>query len=257
LQSTTPKRPRACTGSAVRGQRHRTAATPAIRYRALFMTEVDAFYADCYEAVLGEGSAGRAVAVAHRRMERGVVDPFRRVLEVGAGSGQHRRYVTHPYDVYVETDLRTEERVEEVVDGRKIIHERADACDLDYEPSSFDRLIATCLLIHLGEPETALAKWRNVVRPGGLLTIYVPCDPGALLRLTRRFTTARKVRRLGFDHYDLVLAREHRNHAQALDVLLRHAFQEDDLQVDHWPLRIPSWNFNYFAVYQARLAGRT
>jgi len=217
------------------------------------MSEVDSFYADCYEAVLGEGAAGRAVAVAHRQMERGVVDPFPRVLEVGAGSGQHREYVKHPYETYVETDLRLEGRVESVVNGRTLVREPADACNLSYDDGSFDRLIATCLLIHLAEPEQALAQWRRVVRQGGLLSIYVPCDPGALLRLTRRLTTARKVRKLGFDNYDLVLAREHRNHADALDVIIRHAFKGDGLTVNHWPFRIRSWNLNYFAVYQVRL----
>jgi SAM-dependent methyltransferase len=218
------------------------------------MSEVDSFYADCYEAVLGEGAAGRAVAVAHRQLERGVVESFPRVLEVGAGTGQHREYVRHPYETYVETDLRLEGRVETHVDGRTVIREQADACNLSYDAASFDRLVATCLLIHLAEPEQALAQWRRVVRSGGLLSIYVPCDPGALLRLTRRFTTARKVRKLGFDSYDLVLAREHRNHAGALDVIIRNAFKGDALTVNHWPFHIPSWNLNYFAVYQVRVA---
>ena len=217
------------------------------------MTENDEFYANCYEAVLGEGSVGRAVAVAHRQMERGIVEPFPRVLEVGAGSGQHRKYVKHPYNVYVESDLRTAERSEETIDGRTVIREQGDACNLVEADASFDRLVATCLLIHLPEPEQALEEWRRVVRPGGLVTVYVPSDPGALLRLTRRLTTARKVRKLGFDSYDLLIAREHRNHAQSLDVLLRHTFRHDEVRVNQWPFRVPSWNLNYFAVYQVRV----
>ena len=95
------------------------------------MSEVDAFYANCYEAVLGEGAAGRAVAVAHRRMEHKVTERFARVLEVGAGTGQHRKYVKHPYDVYVETDLRTEHRSEELVDGHQVIREPCRRLRLD------------------------------------------------------------------------------------------------------------------------------
>ncbi len=217
------------------------------------MSEVDEFYADCYEAVQGEGSSGRAVAVAHRQMERGVADEYGRVLEVGAGSGQHRKYVKHAYDVYVESDLRTETRTEEAIGDRTLIREQADATKLTHADASFDRLVATCLLMHLPEPEQALAEWRRVVRPGGLLTVYVPCEPGVLVRLTRRFTTARKVRKLGFHQYPLVLAREHRNHAQALDVQLRHVFRDDDLRAEYWPFRIPSWNLNFFTVYQVRV----
>ncbi len=211
------------------------------------------FYDEHYDAALWEGNIGRAIALVHRRMERGINERFDRVLEVGAGAGQHRGYVNHPYDTYVETDLRvlgsTSKRES---DGRNVIREFADATALAYPDASFDRLIATCLLMHLPEPELALSEWRRVVRPGGLLSIYVPCEPGLATRLTRRLTTARKVKKMGVESYDLFVAREHRNHFAALDVLLRHEFRDDDLRAKFWPLAAPSWNLNYFANYRVR-----
>src|ERR1700722_16544061 len=152
-----------------------------------------------------EGNVGRAVAVAHRQMERGVDERFATVLEVGAGTGQHRENGHHAYEKYVETDLRTPERTEESLGANAtLIREQADAASLDYPDGTFDRLIATCLLMHLPDPEHALAEWRRVVRVGGLVTIYVPSEPGLAVRVTRACTTARKLRKLGFADYDLI-----------------------------------------------------
>jgi phosphatidylethanolamine/phosphatidyl-N-methylethanolamine N-methyltransferase len=88
------------------------------------------------------------------------------------------------------------------------------------------------------------------VRPGGLLTVYVPCDPGILLRTIRSFTTARKARRLGYPDYVLFHAREHCGHAAGLDVRLRHVFRNDTLTTKRWPLPFATWNLNLFSVYQ-------
>lgn len=210
------------------------------------------FYSDGYDSVVCEGGTGWAVGVAHKVIERGVRDSYPRVLEVGAGAGVHRQYVDHPYLEYVETDLRHDEAPEVVAlgHGRTLTREFADAMALPYGDHSFDRLIATCLLIHLSEPERALAEWRRVVRPGGLLTVYVPCDPGLLLRAVRSVTTARKARRLGYRDYALWHAREHCGHAAGLDVRVRHAFRSDSLTTKRWPLPVATWNMNLFSVYQ-------
>jgi phosphatidylethanolamine/phosphatidyl-N-methylethanolamine N-methyltransferase len=197
------------------------------------------FYDGCYESVLCEGGTGYAVALAHRIIERGVVGDYPRVLEVGAGTGVHRPYVTHPYRVYVETDLRS----------GPTISTRADAAALPFADDSFDRVVATCLLIHLPDPERALTEWRRVVRPGGHVTVYVPCDPGVLLRASRAMTTAPKARRRGYADYALWMAREHRNHIASLDARLRHVFRHDDISVVRWPLPLSTWNLNLFFVY--------
>jgi|tagenome__1003787_1003787.scaffolds.fasta_scaffold20957643_2 phosphatidylethanolamine/phosphatidyl-N-methylethanolamine N-methyltransferase len=218
-------------------------------------TPVTDFYAKGYDAVICEGGTGWAVAVAHRVIERGAVDDYPRVLEVGAGAGVHRQYVTHPYREYVETDLRNDETPEVTAldHGRTLRREYADAAALPYESHSFDRVIATCLLIHLAEPERALEEWRRVVRPGGLLTVYVPCDPGILLRSIRSVTTARKARRLGFGDYALWHAREHCGHAAGLDVRVRHVVRNDVLTTKRWPLPLATWNLNLFSVYQVTI----
>jgi phosphatidylethanolamine/phosphatidyl-N-methylethanolamine N-methyltransferase len=215
------------------------------------------FYAECYESIVCEGRTGRAVGVAHRVMEKDVVSDYPEVLEVGAGEGFHRRFVRHPWHTYVETDLRFEgpPLVEDLEAGRILRREAADALALPYDDDSFDRVVATCLVLHLPDPEAALHEWRRVVRPGGRITVYVPCEPGVALRSVRAATTARKARALGFRHYDLLLAREHPNHADGVDVRIRHVFGRDRLSVRHWPFPVRSWNLNLFAVYQVDVVG--
>jgi len=56
-------------------------------------------------------------------------------------------------------DLRAGATETKTVDGHQLIREYADASNLQYEESSFDRLVATCLLIHLAEPEVAFPDY--------------------------------------------------------------------------------------------------
>jgi len=215
--------------------------------------ERDAVYENgTYESLLFEGSVGRAVAVAHRQMEKGIGGSFATVLELGAGSGHHRQYVRHGYDTYVETDISYQGSTSAETDGKTVRHEFADAQELPYDDRSVDRLVATCLLAHLDDPEKALSEWRRVVKPGGLLSIYVPCEPGTALRMIRAVTTARKARRLGHDDYELTLAREHRNHAVGLERQLTHVFRNDSISTHRWPLPFRTWVLNLFTVYQVR-----
>lgn len=208
-----------------------------------------------YESLLFEGPIGRAVAIPHRQMESGVDEFLATVLEVGAGSGHHRQYVRHRYDAYIETDISYNDSVCTETSDMTFRREYADAHDLPFDDQSVDRLVATCLLIHLEDPEKALSDWRRVVRQGGLMSIYVPCDPGMALRAIRSVTTARKARQLGLEDYLLMVAREHRNHAVGLERQLKHVFRNDSVSVSRWPLPFRTWSLNVFTIYQVRRTG--
>jgi SAM-dependent methyltransferase len=185
-------------------------------------------------------------------MERSIAGAFGTVLELGAGSGHHRQYVRHRYDTYIETDISYEEATAIEAGTTVVRREYADAHELPYDDQSVDRLVATCLLAHLGDPEKALSDWRRVVKPNGLLSIYVPCEPGTALRAVRSVTTARKARRLGYDGYDLMLAREHRNHAVGLEQQVRHVFRHDSISAHRWPFPFRTWVLNLFTIYHVR-----
>jgi SAM-dependent methyltransferase len=49
-----------------------------------------------------------------------------------------------------------------------------DAHNLEFEPNSFDLLIASDSLEHLEFDEKALKNWHSVLKPGGKLMVFVP-----------------------------------------------------------------------------------
>lgn len=219
----------------------------------------DVFYSRYYQQVLRTGIVGSAQDRTHRALERRAPAGMRfdRVLEVGAGKGEHFDFVQHDFGSYVETDIRAADARIGRADPRRLFTE-ADAQDLPFEDASFDRVIATCLLLHLPEPETALREWRRVARPGAMLNLLVPCDPGAFVRSTRQVLTVPAVRRSGFRGYDLFNARDHRNHVGSVDRLVKHTFRHDRMSVYRFPFRLDSWNLNAFFVYDVvRSAGGT
>lgn len=209
------------------------------------------FYTNHYERVLRTGVAGGAQDRTHRRMEApwGAKTAFAKVLEVGAGQGEHFSFVKHGFDSYVEIDVRTPRVATEVRDPRRTFMIE-DAEHLSFPDSSFDRVIATCLLLHLEHPEAALTEWRRVTRPGGVISMLVPCDPGILIRTTRQLITVPAVNRSGFAGYKLFNARDHRNHVGSIEQLIRFVFRHDAVRVDRYPFPWPSWNLNAFFVFQ-------
>lgn len=200
---------------------------------------------------------GFATRLAHGQMEArfGEDASVGAVLEVGAGDGLHLPFVRHQYDEYWATDVSHEavERAKERWGSLKAVtFAVVDGQSLPFDDGRFDRVIATCVLMHLADPEGALQEWRRVARrPGGVVTVYVPHEAGVLLRFGRMLTTARAVKKSGFEGYDLLLAREHRNYSRGLDVMIRYVFRADRLVVQGWPLKRGPLAGRVFTVYHA------
>lgn len=204
-----------------------------------------------YDDYLYVGAQGFFMRQLHSRMEKPFPkhEVFPLTVEVGAGEGQHLPYVRHQFSRYVMTDLRARRSEEALPPGAEFM--AADAENLPFEDGSVDRLVSTCVLHHLGDPERALRSWRRVVRPGGAITILLATDPGFAHRLGRHLTTRRAAMKLGLD-YDLEMAREHRNHAGALMVMIERVFATDQTRYVGLPFPWRTWNFNYSCTYQIR-----
>jgi len=217
--------------------------------------DVNLFYREFYDQVIGTGVVGKAQNRTHEKMERlwNKTNHIERVLEVGAGdSCKHQQFVRHSYSEYVQTDVRTYPPTKNFM-GIRNVQTVADAQMLPFVDNSFGRVIATCLLLHLQEPESALLEWRRVTENNGLITILIPTEPGLLLRLSRALLTSPKARRLGFEGYSLFNARDHRNHIPALRNLVEYVFRNDQVTENRYPFRIPSWNLNLYFVYQIKI----
>jgi phosphatidylethanolamine/phosphatidyl-N-methylethanolamine N-methyltransferase len=234
-----------------------------LRARAIKMVEKskpsmsDDFYAEHYIEVLNTGIIGRVSGITHKLLERNIrnTDYFRKVLELGAGHGQHLQYVKHDYEVYYESDFRLE-NIPHRSDqdwNRAIFRIQADAQEPSgFEDSSIDRVIATCLIVHLEKPEKALGEWRRVASHGAVISIYVACEPGFVLRFIRYMTTVQKSKKRGVNHLS-VHYREHINFFPRLNLLINEVFEHDEVKRHFWPFYIPSWNLNLGVVYSIRI----
>lgn len=216
-------------------------------------------WAQLYEANnYDQGLAGYFLAKSHEWSEQAfdALAYFPRVLEVGAGTGVHLRYVHHRFDEYWATDLNPPmldkmPAAEDPARG-KVIAAKEDASALSFPDATFDRVIAAHVLEHLYRPHLVLREWNRVLKPGGILTLVLPCDPGIGWRLGRYASARGRFIRAGFD-YDYWMAREHVNPINVLVSFVRHYFP--NVREQWRPLRVPSMDLNLF--YIAHVARET
>lgn len=216
----------------------------------------DDYYASAYECVIGTGGVGYVASIYHKMLERGHSKKFEVCLELGAGNGRHFQYVKHDFDLYISSDIRKVTLDTFRSDDDRHVFQILDAENLkSIKNESIDRLVVTCVLAHLHNPEKALLEWRRVLKIGGVLDLYAPCEPGFLLGLAQSLTTRRKVQKLGFN-YESIQYREHRNHFPLMRMLLREIFVSDYCQIKSFPNRIFGWQLRLFDVYRIVKSGK-
>jgi len=198
-----------------------------------------------------EGLAGYYLSKSHEWCERafGPEVHLPRILEVGAGTGVHLRYIRHGFDEYVMTDLNTpflDSAMLKVGSNRKVITQAEDATALSFVDQSFDRVIAAHVLEHLPNPHQVLREWLRVLKPGGTLSLVLPCDPGLAWRLGRAVGARGKFIKAGIE-YDYWMAREHINAINNLVAFVRYYFKGS--VKEFWrPMLVPSMDLNLFYI---------
>ncbi|MGI9024464.1 MAG: class I SAM-dependent methyltransferase [Burkholderiaceae bacterium] len=192
---------------------------------------------------------------SHKLVEKeyGKQAHFDRVLEIGAGTGEHLPFVRHAFNEYILTDLdpKTLEVAKHKLAGMhngQVKFESQAGTSLNYSDDTFDRLIATHVLEHINEPHLALKEWLRVLRHGGVLSILIPTDPGLAWRLGRRLGPRKNAIAQGIA-YDYVMAREHVNSCNNLIAILRHYFP--DAKEAWWPIPVSSIDLNLFFAFHA------
>ena len=181
---------------------------------------------------------------------------FGRVLEIGAGTGEHLPYVRHTFDEYTLSDLDPQtlevakKKLAGIHDGR-VRFEAQTGSSLTYADNTFDRIVASHVLEHINQPHLALKEWYRVLKHGGVLSILIPTDPGLAWRLGRHLGPRKNAIAQGIA-YDYVMAREHVNSCNNLIAILRHYFPE--AKEAWWPLPVPSIDLNLFFVFHATVS---
>ncbi len=173
---------------------------------------------------------------------------FGKVVEVGAGAGEHLGFVRHRFDDYLMTDWNDArlERARRALPSHlqaKASVAREEATRLSLPDGCADRVIAAHILEHLYRPHEVLREWNRVLRRGGVMSILLPCDPGLLWRFGRMLGPRANAERAGID-YDYWMAREHVNPINNLVVFIRYYFH--DRRETWYPTRIPFSDLNLF-----------
>lgn len=165
-------------------------------------------------------------------LERLLLAPGSRVLDLGCGEGRHSRAtrllpqvaavaldigpreVAQTAESLRAMDSDTPPIVGAAADAGPWLAVRGDSFRLPFADRSFDCVIAAEILEHLSEDDRALAEVRRVLKPSGILAVSVPrfgpevlCwalsrqyrnTPGGHLRIYRRRQLRRKLAGHGF-----------------------------------------------------------
>lgn len=165
-----------------------------------------------------------------------------RILEVGSGEGQHLNLVRQKYDCYIATDIREIRNQTFCLIGAGVLPDspglykaKGDATALSYPDSSFDRVIAGCLLLHLNDPLSAISEWLRLLNTGGHIDALIPNDQNLLVRVYSVFWSRRKAKKLGCRDFDLVKLIEHVTYYQRVTKLIDASFDSATIKYDHFP----------------------
>jgi ubiquinone/menaquinone biosynthesis C-methylase UbiE len=203
------------------------------QYEALWLENYD-------EANYGSTLSGRILSKTHSVIEDDprLAPKYDTVLELGVGTMAHFASVRHDFSRYIASDH--DKKVIDWLEARdwdsRVEIKHLSGSSLPFPDNSIDRVIATHVLEHLPSPVSVLEEWVRVVKPGGAVSLILPCDPGFAWRFGRMLGPRRKAREAGLP-YDYYMAVEHVNAIFNLRSIIAHHFP--DRSERWWPLRLP------------------
>jgi len=199
-----------------------------------------------YDALVTSGANGRFHRLTHKSLEKKYKGlHFDRVLEIGAGSGEHLPFVLHSFSEYVMSDI---ELPTNKISQSMVRHVIADASSLPFDDEHFDRIVVTCVLHHVSELYGSILEMKRTLKPGGVLTILLPTDPGFVFRLSRSMMGDQILRNQGCADIDFFRSIEHRNHYVSILGILKNVFQNDDFNAFGFPFHSHFWHINLFTA---------
>lgn len=201
------------------------------------------------------GGMGFVQKSMHKSIERGYDSrtSFDRVLELGGNVGEHLPYIRHKYSSYLLTDIENtiDDELKTAFYLGGVVFQQENVQSLSFPDQDFDRVLNTCLLHHVPDPEVSLLEIRRVLRVGGTADIFLSADPGLLFRFARFVGPRLQTRLKGIDDLKTLMdARDHINHAGGLRRLIKHVFRRDSLTERTYPIRGLTWNSSLWHTFR-------
>lgn len=207
-----------------------------------------------YNSHLYTGLLGILMNYCHKKLEVfRKKDSYDKILEVGAGSAPHIKYLSHSYNEYhiVEVSNYASEVFQDI-SNEKIKFKKYDGKKLPYNDEFFDRIIISHCLEHILSPEEFIFEMMSKLKKGGVLSIALPTDPGIAWRLGRmfiKFFSIKKTYNISGEEYEYINATEHVNSIFNLLSIIRYNFK-DNVEERFYPLKIKSPDLNLFCNLQ-------
>lgn len=169
--------------------------------------------------------------------------PRFQTLEIGAGIGAHIAFEDLSRQDYHCIELR-QNMADAIVERFPGVTATVGDCqkDLPYENETFDRVVVVHVLEHLPDLPGCLDEVKRILKPGGIFSVVLPCDPGLAYGLARKMSAERIFKKRYGLPYGWFIGREHINSPDEILKLLGERFDERDRT--YWPLMAPIANIN-------------
>jgi SAM-dependent methyltransferase len=170
-------------------------------------------------------------------------EPRFKTLELGAGIGAHIAFEDLSRQDYHCVELR-QNMADGIIERFPSVTAIVGDCqkELPYEANSFDRVVVVHVLEHLPDLPGCLDEVRRILKPGGIFSAVLPCDPGLAYGLARKISAERIFKKRYGLPYAWFISREHINSPKEILKLLDDRFPEVDRT--YFPLRVPLTNLN-------------
>jgi ubiquinone/menaquinone biosynthesis C-methylase UbiE len=217
------------------------------------------YYESEYSKIQRGGIQGWGNSINDYYVEKNLnLEPNSKVLEIGASSGEHFKFVKDEskFKEYIALDIYPRITNPDLAiklekkDFYRFVE--ADASAIPFPDNYFDAVISTCVLAHVENPEAVFAEIKRVVKPSGQIVIGMPTDPGILNRFIKKVITYRTMKKQGIQDPKLNYAREHINSVDKLIVFAEHIFKNDTLKLKFFPFGINSWNLNLLVIIKVK-----
>ncbi|KKT29467.1 hypothetical protein A3G55_00695 [Candidatus Giovannonibacteria bacterium RIFCSPLOWO2_12_FULL_44_25] len=169
--------------------------------------------------------------------------PGGKVLEIGAGLGEHIAYENLTDTEYYAVELLPDmaEVIKRRFPGVTVI---VGDCQkrLNFPDQYFDRVVAIHVLEHLPNLPAALNEISRLLKPTGEFRAVIPCEGGLTYALARRISARRIFEKRYRQSYDWCIKSEHINMAVEVLEELPHRFRV--VKRSFFPLFVPSIQIN-------------
>ena len=210
-----------------------------------------------YNKYQDSGSVGLLMNICHKGLENDIKylcnkKSSDRILEIGAGTSPHINYINNKFDKYFfleNSKFSIKYLKKKFSKKNNIFYRLYSGRKIPFKSNYFDRIIISHVLEHISDPEFFLDEMIRKLKPGGSLSIALPCDPGILWRLGRFFLKIFSVKKkLGIisEEYDYMIATEHINSIFNLRSILKFKYKKSIKKESYLPFKFKSIDLNLF-----------